>query len=246
MKITECQICFGLYSLNNNIEDLCKICNKSYCKYCIKKYIICKIKNNNAVIKCLCLIDSKIISKYLISTYISTNMFKTYINVLNRLKNINNCPVCNVEFYNENKDKKIYCNNCNNDICMICEKKDHIGKCKPISLNIWGAHQCPKCNLTVIKDGGCDHMTCSWCNYQYSYETKESWKKIIKQRQQEQREREQREIRIREEKELRERQIKEFHERQKIVKQQIKEQRHLRRKEKINLFKERVRNIFKL
>jgi hypothetical protein len=210
----------------------------------MKKHIICKIKNNNAIIKCLCLKYTKIIPSYKIIDYIPIEDYSIYQNVLKRLKNIYNCPICNVEFYNKHRNIKIYCHNCQNDVCMICEKKDHINICKPISLNIWGAHQCPNCNLTVIKDGGCNHMTCTWCKYQYDYNTKQSWDEVIKQRRKEAELRELRERQVREAKELREKQVRRFREIQKRLKQELKEKQRLRRKEKFNAFKEKIVNLF--
>jgi hypothetical protein len=39
---------------------------------------------------------------------------------------------------------------------------------------------CPKCNVPIEKDGGCDHMTCTQCNYQFCYQCSANYATILK------------------------------------------------------------------
>ncbi|KAI4836058.1 RCC1/BLIP-II protein, partial [Aureobasidium sp. EXF-8845] len=39
---------------------------------------------------------------------------------------------------------------------------------------------CPKCNVPIEKDGGCDHMTCTQCNFQFCYQCSANYATILK------------------------------------------------------------------
>lgn len=171
----ECIVCFESYDMNDNIADLCDICNTHLCLSCIEKHIITKIKDNNVMIRCPCEENAKIIDKYHIKDILSKVNYKLYEKVIKRSKNIINCPICMVEFYNEDH-KRIYdCDNCSAHICLRCEENhDEDEKCKMIDLGV-NSDPCPNCGIHIIKDQGCDHMTCTNCRYEYSYSTGEAW-----------------------------------------------------------------------
>lgn len=166
-----CTICFNTYDIDNNIKSICEICNKQYCITCMKRYIVTKIKEGNISINCLCLDNSKKI--YNLFQYLSESELVLYNNIVNRSRNTNNCPLCMFEFYNKDNNIKILCSNCNKNICMKCEKEDHpeYKECSSPHPKIKNTKQCPKCRLFIIKNGGCDHMKCSWCNTHWSYNT---------------------------------------------------------------------------
>ena len=31
------------------------------------------------------------------------------------------------------------------------------------------AKRCPDCNIWIVKDGGCEHVTCSWCDFEFCW-----------------------------------------------------------------------------
>lgn len=38
---------------------------------------------------------------------------------------------------------------------------------------------CPKCKVRIEKDGGCDHMTCAQCQYEFCYQCLANYKTIL-------------------------------------------------------------------
>jgi hypothetical protein len=39
---------------------------------------------------------------------------------------------------------------------------------------------CPKCKVPIEKEGGCDHMTCAQCSYEFCFRCSASYAKILK------------------------------------------------------------------
>jgi hypothetical protein len=39
---------------------------------------------------------------------------------------------------------------------------------------------CPKCKVPIEKEGGCDHMTCAQCSYEFCFQCSASYAKILK------------------------------------------------------------------
>jgi hypothetical protein len=63
-----------------------------------------------------------------------------------------------------------------------CAKANEIRKSKNpdlAALATWSANSgvknCPKCNVRVEKNGGCNHMTCSQCSFQYCWTCLKNW-----------------------------------------------------------------------
>jgi len=173
----ECQICFESYNMNNNINDICELCNTYSCLSCFETYMLTKIKDNNITIKCMCENKiAKIISNYKIKELLSRSSYDLYERIVNRHKGLNNCPKCLVEFYNEERKKVIDCANCGVHICVRCETNHQENEpCK--SIIIENSKPCPKCGIYIDKIEGCDHMTCKNCKYEYSYNLSIDWQK---------------------------------------------------------------------
>ena len=70
----------------------------------------------------------------------------------------------------------LICNSCNCSYCCICglEKVFHKEKCEAVdesSLNYQkkNTKPCPSCKSQIEKSIGCDHMTCTKCEYEFCY-----------------------------------------------------------------------------
>lgn len=97
------------------------------------------------------------------------------------------CPKCNVlnemSCISDNSSKGITCMNskCAFVFCMCCygdwsrhngkdcatfRKDDLLESTKGLDDKI---KQCPKCQMNIEISGGCDHMTCKLCNYEFCF-----------------------------------------------------------------------------
>lgn len=74
--------------------------------------------------------------------------------------------------------------------CYDCQKEDHLPcPCKMVKMWIkkcnddsetanWldaNTHACPKCFASIEKNGGCNHMTCPTCNYEFCWICLKEW-----------------------------------------------------------------------
>ena len=88
-------------------------------------------------------------------------------------------PDCNTVIdLNQQFEDKIECPECKRLACRKCRQEDHGDK--PCNLdrgmeawqeNMVGVEtgNCPKCHTLIFKDGGCPHMTCQLCGYEFCW-----------------------------------------------------------------------------
>ncbi|XP_052780765.1 potential E3 ubiquitin-protein ligase ariadne-2-like isoform X1 [Mya arenaria] len=100
-----------------------------------------------------------------------------------------NCPI--VVKSKEIKSKKVMCTTCNTMFCFKCGIEYHaptdcdvikkwLTKCADDSetANYISANtkDCPKCHVCIEKNGGCNHMQCSKCKYDFCWMCLGDWK----------------------------------------------------------------------
>ena len=182
----ECSACDE--SFIETKENKLEKCGHSFCNECWFKYLSVNINENKmALIKCLdyeCeekpddnfvinLIksDNKLVEKY--------KKFKYELEIIND-QNKKFCPFPNCNSFLELKDinnKEVKCLN-NHTYCFICLEKPHGNSpCKENLLKDSMAEysknnlikRCPKCNTITEKVTGCNHITCTKCNYQWCW-----------------------------------------------------------------------------
>ncbi|XP_071081838.1 potential E3 ubiquitin-protein ligase ariadne-2-like [Haliotis cracherodii] len=104
------------------------------------------------------------------------------------------CPGANCSVIVRAKEslaKKVLCSQCNNSFCFRCGNEYHaptdcetikrwLTKCADDSetANYISAHtkDCPKCHVCIEKNGGCNHMQCSKCKYDFCWMCLGDWK----------------------------------------------------------------------
>jgi hypothetical protein len=78
--------------------------------------------------------------------------------------------------------QSIVCSRCANAMCVLCRRDAHDDvTCEEYeeraSNGAWTSEKlvnalsrkCPKCHFRIFREGGCPHMTCSRCRYQFCY-----------------------------------------------------------------------------
>ena len=180
-----CEVCNENFISNEH--NKIKNCGHSFCNDCWFNYLSIKIEENKIFsIKCL---DDKCQEK-LTDEFIfqllnnNENLIKKYKKYKFEYQIINDpnkkfCPFNNCDSYLELKDirkKDVKCLN-NHSFCFLCLKQPH-GKL-PCEQNLDSSllefaknnfiKFCPNCHILTEKTSGCNHITCSKCNYQWCW-----------------------------------------------------------------------------
>ena len=181
----ECPICGDEFMVNR--KNKVKNCSHAFCDECWYDFLSIKIKENKLPsIKCLdynC--DSKLSDEFIINILKSDkDLIKKYKKYKIELEIINNpnkklCPFPNCDSFLELKDLKekyVICEN-NHTFCFLCLKKPHgENPCEEkmdksiieYALNNF-VKKCPNCSIIIEKNNGCNHITCSKCQYQWCW-----------------------------------------------------------------------------
>lgn len=185
------------FCLDTIVDPLELNCGHRYCRACLTIWFTTKVNEKITKLSCeTCKfpVDSRVLESILPrETFEKFSRFDLD-RVLEAEFNLFYCP---------NKDclntvaapygsKYVECPWCKKEYCMTCKVNWHQGitcakyqecaeKNKDASsltltfLRREGAKQCPKCNIWIEKNGGCDHMTCRKCNYQFWWSTLEPY-----------------------------------------------------------------------
>uniref|UniRef100_A0A2K5LRH6 RBR-type E3 ubiquitin transferase n=1 Tax=Cercocebus atys TaxID=9531 RepID=A0A2K5LRH6_CERAT len=72
---------------------------------------------------------------------------------------------------------RVQCNRCNEVFCVKCHQMYHCAD-NSETANYISAHtkDCPKCNICIEKNGGCNHMHCSKCKHDFCWMCLGDWK----------------------------------------------------------------------
>ena len=164
---------------NNNIpHDFCNICLIGYLTQKIFSYQVIDIK---------CPDDCGLIIKdEEIQLILSENrdLYKKYqklknLALLNNDPNIRWCvrPQCTGYMRGDKSSKMLKCQICSQEMCYLCRNEWHEGKnCKEAMdiefkkyVDRVEVKECPNCKSKIEKNEGCNHMTCSRCDYQFCW-----------------------------------------------------------------------------
>ena len=193
-----CPICF----VNDVVAHL--NCTHYACTDCLKQFIESQLQENS-IEKLTCLevncpyymtrafvqeIDSLLLVKY-------DMLFQN--NFINASLSLKHCLKCNT-IIQINTSLNIYtqssiipivtCNNCALQFCFNCSQSNHLPipcnflkrwtkKCMDDSETANWIHantkECSKCNSTIEKNGGCNHMVCKRCSYEFCWVCMGPW-----------------------------------------------------------------------
>jgi len=184
---------------NEGLESFAMKCSHRYCVHCYRQYLGQKIKEEGEAARIQCpqegckrIMDAKsmdlLVTPDLNDRYHELLM-RTYVEDKDILKW---CPSPNCVYAVECGIKKkdldkvvptVACD-CGHRFCFGCSLADHqpapcelvkkwLKKCADDSETAnWisaNTKECPKCNSTIEKNGGCNHMTCRKCKHEFCW-----------------------------------------------------------------------------
>lgn len=204
-KLTDfvCQICF-MDDLKANEIYIFEECNHYYCIECLNH--ILKIKVNDRVVDnliCPCDGCDHKITHSEIRCILSENKDlwtqydqKLFDNTLAQMEDVRYCPKpnCGTAMCGSKDAPMMTCPKCKFQSCFNCREEYHIGvSCEKYQkwkkengstdtkFKKWMSRQknmkaCPKCNVSIQRRDGCNHMTCGNCKYQFNWISLKKWK----------------------------------------------------------------------
>lgn len=179
-----CEICYETKPIDNFYS--LRHCPHLFCQECLVKYLKQKI-NSSELLKIQCpancpneLSDEEI--KSILSKELPFfEKFKKLkeLMLLNQDPNVRWCirTGCNTVIRNKYNETKITCSKCAQEMCFKCRLAWH-GSLSCVQaleneLKVYSkkfpVKNCPKCKSKIEKNGGCNHMTCSRCKYQFCW-----------------------------------------------------------------------------
>jgi len=156
-----------------------------FCVDCVKAYLQVKI-NEGAVLEIRCPGEAcqHLLSEELISELVTSELFEKYKKFkfqaeLNKNPNGRWCitPDCEGYMTGSQEERYLKCPECSKEICFNCRQAWHPDKtCEALideGYNEWAKGKevqlCPRCKARIEKLEGCNHMTCSVCNYEWCW-----------------------------------------------------------------------------
>lgn len=191
-----CDICC---EEGEGLESFAIKCGHRYCVDCYRHYLSQKIREEGEAARIQCPADgcNLIIDARSLDLLLTTELTERYHELLNRTyvedkEILKWCPAPDCENAIECPVKKkdldrlvptVACS-CGHRFCFGCILNDHqpapcelvkkwLKKCADDSETAnWisaNTKECPKCNSTIEKNGGCNHMTCRKCKHEFCW-----------------------------------------------------------------------------
>jgi hypothetical protein len=180
IAMVECEICFCSVNRGEAFNLLCK---HAFCRVCFQNYLKEAIENGKVIEitcpeqDCKVLVEDqqvrRICSKELYDKYLK---FKKNIKV-NLSKQMRWCSRANCgRVIKKRKKARAVCE-CGFEMCFRCGEAWHGGtSCSKNFERMYKSwakdkniQKCPKCKIRVEKDHGCNHMTCTFCKYEWCW-----------------------------------------------------------------------------
>ncbi|EGU75386.1 hypothetical protein FOXB_14091 [Fusarium oxysporum f. sp. conglutinans Fo5176] len=181
------------------LESFAMKCGHRYCVDCYRHYLTQKIREEGEAARIQCPSDGcgRILDSASLDVLVTPALADRYQELLNRTyvedkDNFKWCPApdcpnaleCGVKKKDLGKIVPTVECRCGYRFCFGCPNPDHqpapcelvkkwLKKCADDSETAnWisaNTKECPKCNSTIEKNGGCNHMTCRKCKYEFCW-----------------------------------------------------------------------------
>ena len=183
-------------------EDMCPICYQTktlksfgmcrdyFCEDCLRDFFVSELSNfSKASMKCpICqgpfmaglpafLLSAEQMQKF--------NRLIKIFELIESEKMFQWCPAAKCEGYAiaTRENFNVVCNICSLKFCFNCMKpwhNRHCGTRRGLTYSLWAfthnVKKCPKCKSQTQKNGGCFHMTCQSCKYEYCWTCGDQYK----------------------------------------------------------------------
>ncbi|EFA74627.1 ARIADNE-like protein [Heterostelium album PN500] len=195
-----CSIC----GEEGSADDMTAVkCNHYFCNDCWGGYLTSKITEGEASIrcpyyKCVCVVDDSVVQRLVAPvTYEKYQQFATRKFLAGNQQHVRWCPTpgCDnvITLIKDSASTAleiVHCS-CGRKFCFKCHRESHAPatceqmahwetKCQDESetshWKVVNCKQCPKCSVSVEKNGGCNHMNCRQCQYEWCWVCLRSWK----------------------------------------------------------------------
>ena len=197
-----CEICF---EDEPGIQTYAMKCDHRYCVDCYTHYLTQKVKEEGEAARVECPRDGchRIVDAKTLQLLVPSDVYERYETLLTRTyvddkENLKWCPAPECEYAIDCAIKKrdlsrivptVQCDH-GHSFCFGCTLADHqpapcalvkkwLKKCEDDSeTSNWisaNTKECPKCNSTIEKNGGCNHMTCRKCKGEFCWMCMGPW-----------------------------------------------------------------------
>lgn len=190
--LRECVVCMetgpiAQYFPSNT--DMCCTDAANMCWTCINRGLTSALDGGHKMkangIQCLLTKCNDMIPQPIIRSRMNTEQFARYERLRRELTIAENpllswCP--NPQCTNEHGvhsvvDTSLTCTRCNTNICSNCKEMEHENEtCEEAEARRTGIvltsqehKKCPTCNVTIFRESGCLHMTCSQCSTMFCF-----------------------------------------------------------------------------
>ncbi|RQM20400.1 hypothetical protein B5M09_012109 [Aphanomyces astaci] len=175
-------------------EDIgrCAACPAVYCFPCFREYIRHKVINgevraNQLVCPGACRLS---LTKRTLRHNMSDITYQKYVDFLEMqqqvLQGARYCPrpECGQVLPNtsakKNNNRRVYCTACEKESCFKCGSDFHpIPMCGDRNYSSWCRNNhvqaCPNCTWAIEKTGGCKHMSCTRCSFEFCWYCHQDW-----------------------------------------------------------------------
>ncbi|EGG16325.1 hypothetical protein DFA_09355 [Cavenderia fasciculata] len=175
-------------------------CGHSICNECWAQYLGGKIVEGEANIRCPFFKCTSVVDDLTIKHLIAPFLYQKYESFATKKylqhSEMRWCPTpgCESIVTSDSSDASldiVQCSQCLFRFCLKCHRESHL-PCTCEQMALWeqkcrdesetthwksvNCKQCPKCQSSIEKNGGCNHMTCRSCTYEWCWVCMRPWK----------------------------------------------------------------------
>ncbi|ORY88042.1 hypothetical protein BCR35DRAFT_301941 [Leucosporidium creatinivorum] len=196
-----CEVCYDEMAQ----ETLALSCDHRFCKSCYAQYVTSKVvdEGESRRIQCMGSKCNVIVDEKTVELLVEEEVLERYRSLLNRTyvddsTSLRWCPAPNCDYalkchilprQLDSIIPTVQCS-CLHTFCFGCGDADHRPCCCPIvrrwlkkcaddsETSNWisaNTKECTKCHSTIEKNGGCNHMTCKSCKWEFCWVCMGPW-----------------------------------------------------------------------